>query len=138
MMKPIIFSFLIAKAMKFTCKPFILLACATMSLGAYAQTVQSLTPASQTSPSSEPEAPRKLGSQALGAMDSRATHAIESVGRTNSNVMAMAAGAGAAVAPQSGATAMQGSLSTPSILAIGLAGLALGGGGGGGGSTGTR
>ena len=90
-MKPIIFSFLIAKVMKFTYKTFILMVCATISLGAFAQTGQSLAPASQTSPSSEPEAPRKLGSQALGAMDSRATHAIQSVGRTNSNVMAMAA-----------------------------------------------
>ena len=128
--------------MKSTCKSLIVLACATVTLGTQAQTAPSAAPAGPTSaaPAPTPAPARKLGSKALGTMDPRTTNAIESIGRTNANIAAMAAGAGAAVGPQSGATEMQGSVSTPSMLAIGLAGLAAlggGGGGGGGGSTGT-
>jgi hypothetical protein len=122
--------------MKSAYKSFVAVACLALTLGTQAQ---STPPTDSATKSSTPTAParNKLGSKALGTMDPRATQAMESIGRTNSSLAALVAGAGAAVAPQSGTTAMDSGLSTPSIVAIGLAGLALSGGGGGGGSTGT-
>lgn len=91
--------------------------------------------AQTTQPSPGVSPSQRLGSKALGPVDAGATRAMDSVARTGANLRAMVQGAGAAVAPQSGATPMD-TRTTVSVVALLLGAAALGGGGSSG-STGT-